>query len=312
MIPNISGKPTGVSVSSFNYNQATFITPVQSGAPLAIDPRGYLWIPTSTSGWTPPGSLAYPGTNNVVLWQIGAANAGTSPVGTAGAPGTVFFNFSQSVTPASIAFAQPGKGSDFVASTTNPIADPSATTPQLPCTGGKQYPAYTTCPFFVSLNPRLPGAISGEVAMLDSTGKIISSSNTYLYGIGQGPEISLLVPTGQVAIGTGLSSPQAGCGRLARQLVCRRLRLGKVFQFPAGATSATAGVSIGTGLTAPTGVAVDGAGDVFIADTGKVIEVPFVNGALNASGQTTLQSGLGTKLRPRHGWRGQRVRDRPG
>jgi Bacterial Ig-like domain (group 3) len=298
VVPNVTGSPTTVtSASSFNFNNATFLTPVQSSAPLAIDPRGYLWIPTSGSGWTPPGSLAFPGTNNVVLWQMGSASAGTSPVGTAGAPGTVFFNFSQSVTPGSIVFSQPGTGSDFVASATNPIPDPAASPAQLPCTAGKQYSAYTTCPYWVSLNPRLPGVISGEVMMLDSSNKIIPQSTAYLSGIGQGPDISLAVPIMQTPLATGLVSPQQVAADTFGNAYLADSGQHKVLKFPAGATSASAGSSVAPGLVAPTGVAIDGSGDVFIADSGKVIEVPFVNGALSAAGQTTLQSGLGTNLK---------------
>lgn len=297
MVPNVSGSPIGVTVSSFNFDEATFLTPVQSSAPLAIDPRGYLWIPTSTSGWTPPGSLAYPGTDNVVLWQMGAASAGSSPVGTAGSPGTVFFNFSDVVTPGSIVFSQPGTGSDFVASATNPIADPAATSPQLPCTAGKQYSAFTTCPYWVSLNARLPGAISGQLMMLDSSKKVIGQSNTYLSGVGQGPDISLMVPTSQSALGSGLVSPQQVAADALGNSYVADSSLGKVLQFAPGSTSSSTGVSIGTGLTAPTGVAVDGSGDVYIADSGKVYEVPFVNGALSAAGQTTLATGLGSNLK---------------
>ena len=49
-------------------------------------------------------------------------------------------------------------------------------------------------------------------------------------------------------------------------------------------------------MTAPTGVAVDGAGDVYIADSGNVYEVPNTSGGLNAAGQITVKAGLGTKL----------------
>ncbi len=297
VVPNVSGSPVGVNATSFNFNQATFLAPVASTAPIAIDPRGYLWIPTYTSGWTPPGSLAYPGTSNVALWQMGAANAGTSPVGTAGAPGTVFFNFSQALSPGNIVFSQPGTGSDFTASATNPIADPNATTPQLPCTAGKQYSAFTTCPYWVSLNPRLPGAISGQAMMLDSSNVVIPQSLTYLSGIGKGPAISLMVPTSQAVLGSGFVSPQQVAGDASGNSYVADSGLGKVLKFAPGSTSSTTGVSIGTGLTAPTGVAVDGAGDVYIADSGKVVQVPFANGALNAAGQTTLQTGLGTNLR---------------
>ena len=65
--------------------------------------------------------------------------------------------------------------------------------------------------------------------------------------------------------------------------------------FAATATAA-AGTSVGSGLTAPTGVAVDTSGDVYIADSGKVYEVPSVNGALNAAGQTVIASGLGPNV----------------
>ena len=297
MIPNISGSPIGVTASSFNYNAATFLTPVSSTAPIALDPRGYLWIPTGTGGWTPPGTLPIPGTMNVVLWQLGAASVGTSPVGTAGTPGTIYFNFSQSVTPGSFVFSQPGAGSDFMASSTNPLADPTAVTPQLPCTAGKTYGAFTSCPYFVALNARTPGEVAGQLSMLDATGKLIANSTAYLSGIGTGPAISLLVPTGQSVIGNGLSSPQQVAADALSNSYVADSGLGKVLQFAPGATSTSTGVAIGTGLTAPTGVAVDGAGDVFIGDAGKVYKIPFTNGALNAAGQTTLASGLGTHLR---------------
>ena len=296
MIPNTSGSPIGVTAASFNYNAATFLTPVQSSAPVAIDPRGYLWIPTGTGGWTPPGSLPYPGTKNVALWQVGSTNVGTSPVGTTGTPGTVYYNFSQTVTPASIVFSQPGTGSDFVASATNPLVDPTVTPAQLPCTAGKTYTAMTSCPYFVALNPRLPGAISGQVSMLDANNKVIASSADFISGVGQGADIALLVPTGQMTIGSGLVSPQQTTGDSQGNSYVADSGLGKVLQFAPGSTATSTGVAIGKSLVAPTGVAADGSGNVYIADSGKIYEVPFVNGALNTAGQVTLASGLGTKL----------------
>jgi hypothetical protein len=297
VVPNVSGSPLVTSVTAFDFNKATFIAPVQTSAPLAIDQRGYLWIPTSTSGWTPPGSLASPGTMNVVLWAMGTANLGASPVGTPGPISTVYFNFSSAVTPAKLGFMQPGTGSDFAVSTTNPIADPNASTVQKACTAGLLYSAYTSCPYWVTLNPRLPGSISGQLAMFDSSNKVIPQSVAYLTGTGQGPDISLLVPTSETAIGSGYVSPQQVAADSLGNVYIADSSQGKVLQYAAGSTSTSSGVAIGTGLTAPTGVAVDNSGDVYIADAGKVVEVPFVNGALNTAGQVTLQTGLGTKLR---------------
>lgn len=295
MVPNLSGNPVGVNASSFDFNSATYLTPVQSSAPLAVDARGYLWIPTSTSGWTPPGSLAYPGTMNVVLWQLGAATAVASPVGTVGTPGTVFFNFSQAVTPGSFVLSQPGTGSDFVASATNPIADPTAVTPQLPCTAGKQYLQQTSCPYFVSLNARLPGATSAQLTLLDANKAVVSASTTTVSGIGQGPAISLSLPTTQVTVGTGLVAPQQVAADALGNSYVADSTLGKILKFAPGATGT--GAAVGTGFSAPTGVAVDGSGNVYVADSGKVFKVPFVNGALSNAGQTTLQNGLGANLK---------------
>ena len=297
MIPNTTGSPIGVTASSFNFNAAVMITPVQTSAPLAIDSRGYLWIPTGTGGWTPPGSLPYPGTMNVVLWQMGSASAGSSPVGTAGTPGILYYSFSQTVTPGGFAFSQPGTGSDFTASQTNPIVDPTVTPVQAPCTAGKTYTALSSCPYFIALNPRLPGAVSGQVSMLDANNKTIANSTAFISGVGQGADIALLVPTGQSTIGSGLVSPQQVTADARSYSYVADSGLGKVLQFAPGATSTSTGVAIGTQLTAPTGVAVDGTGDVFIADSGKIYEVPFTNGALNAAGQTTLATGLGTGVR---------------
>src|SRR5208283_4419573 len=63
--------------------------------------------------------------------------------------------------------------------------------------------------------------------------------------------------------------------------------------YPACAQSvsfAGAQTTVGSGLSTPYGVAVDGAGDVFIADTGnsRVVEVPAGGGA-----QTTLTVSVG-------------------
>lgn len=296
MIPNTSGSPVGVSATSFNFSQATYIAPVVSGAALAIDPRGFLWIPTAQGGWTPNGSTVYPGTLNVVLWALGTANLGATPVGAVGPTGTVFFDFNAPVTPGSLVYSQPGKTAPFVTQTVNPIADPKATTVQTACTPGKVYQAETTCPYWIAPNPALPGAVSSQLTMLDANNQLIAGSTTYLNAIGQGPAVSLLSPAAQSALATGLVKPaQVAADTLGNSYLADPGQ-GKVLEFAVGSASAAAGTSIGTGLTAPTGVAVDGSGDVYIADSGKVYAIPLVNGALNASGQTTIATGLGANL----------------
>jgi DNA-binding beta-propeller fold protein YncE len=61
-----------------------------------------------------------------------------------------------------------------------------------------------------------------------------------------------------------------------------------VYEFAPGST--TAGTSIGSGLSAPSGVAVDAGGNVYIADTGnnRVVLVPNTLTGLSSAGQTTV------------------------
>ncbi len=300
MVPNESGSPIGVTATSFNFEHVEYISPVGVNAEPTIDPRGFFWLPTgAASNWSPAGSGPIPGTGNFVLYQLGTANLGSTPVGTPSSAATVFFSFSGSVTPASISFSQPGAGTDFIAAATNPYPPTSGTTPAVPCTAGTTYIVYSSCQYWAQLTPQgtnSVGSISGQMSMLDATNKVINGSTADLNGIGEGPAAALLIPSAQTPLATGLVSPQQVSGDSLGNSYVADSGQGKVLMFAAGATTATAGTSIGTDLTAPTGVTVDGFGDVYIGDSGKVIEVPAVNGVLNPAGQTVLASGLGTHL----------------
>lgn len=299
MIPNVSGSPVGVTASSFNFAAAEYIAPVSVNADPAIDYRGFFWLPTgSASNYAPPGSSGIPGTGNFVLWQPGAANLGSTPIGTPSATDVVFYMFSGSVTPASIGISQPGGGTDFTASATNPYPPASGNAPAVPCTAATAYIAYSTCQYWLNFNPQganSVGSVSGELTLRDAKNNPIPGSTVYLNGVGQGPAVSLLIPAQQTPLSTGLTSPAQVAGDSTGNAYVADPGQGKVLMFPATSTG-VAGTSIGTGLTSPTGVAVDGAGDVYIADSGKVIEVPSVNGALNAAGQTVIQTGLGSNV----------------
>ena len=188
-----------------------------------------------------------------------------------------------------------------------PIPNPDPTVvPAVPaCTAGTAYPAFASqdtvatqnswCAFYVQLNTPASGSVTGELQILDSSKNIVAGSNIYLNGIGQGPAVSVLSPIGIQSVAKGLQAPQQVAGDSLGNSYVADSTLGTVEMYPAGSTSAV-GTALGTGLTAPTGVAVDGAGDLFIGDTGNIIEIPFINGALATSQQTTLQTGLGSHL----------------
>lgn len=297
MIPNESGSPIGVTATSFNFEHAEWLAPIPINANPAIDYRGFLWLPTGGTGnWSPGGSGQIAGTGNVVLWQPGTANLGSTPVGTAATPGVVFFTFSGTVTPASIGFAQPNGETDFVASTTNPNPPPSGTTPAVPCTAGTTYNAFSTCQYWVALDPSGPnavGSVQGQIAMLDSSSNPIGGSTAYLQGIGLGPESATLIPALQTPLATSLVQPAQVAGDSLGNAYVADPGQHAVLLFPAGSTTAFGGAPIGTGLVAPTGVAVDGSGDIYIADSGKVIEIPA---NVPNPVQTTLATGLGSNV----------------
>jgi sugar lactone lactonase YvrE len=305
MVPNESGSPTKATQSTLNWNHSVMVAPVTATAQTAIDSRGFLWIPTPVSGWAPVNSSegtppVYPGSMNYVVYSLGSVDLGTSPIATAGSTGSAYFTFNSTVTPAKIVFSQLGGGSDFTVVTTNPVMNPATAsapatvdTTVVPCTAGTTYTAGESCPYWIAVDPTVAGTVSGQLQMLDASGKVISNSAVYLHGVGQGAQVSILGSAAVSSIGSGFTTPEQVAVDASGATYVADSGKGKVLQYPAGSTTP---VSIGTGLKSPTGVAVDGFGNVYIGDSGNVLEVPYQSGALNSADQTVLQTGLGNTL----------------
>src|SRR5581483_5577306 len=129
--------------------------------------------------------------------------------------GVVFFTFSGSVTPSSIVLTQPNGGGDFIASSTNPNPAPAGTTPAIPCTAGTTYNTYSSCQYWVALDPSGTNAVGneqGQISMLDKSSNVISGSTAYLQGIGVGPAAALLAPVAQTPLATSLTQPAQVAG----------------------------------------------------------------------------------------------------
>lgn len=308
MIPNLCGNSQAdvgdTPTACYSWSDASYISPVGANNPLTWDPRGFLWIP-HYGDFAFPGSATYGGPDNTttnyctggacnfVVWDMGTDNLGASPTGTATATaGTLFVNFNNSETLTNIGFAQPGSGTDFATTATNPWADSTSTSPTQPCATATTtpYTPQTSCELWLTMTPRTVGSISGELTMADAKGTV-SGSTTYLNGVGQGPLASLLgVPQqNAMAASSSLSTPEQVAVDTQGNVYVADPGAGKVLEFAPGSSGAS-GTSIGKGLKKPTGVAVDGSGDVYIGDSGNIYEIPFVNGALDAKGQTTLFS----------------------
>jgi Bacterial Ig-like domain (group 3) len=314
MIPN-EGTPTAPNLV---WADTVRVSPVTNGFNPLVDPRGYLWISDGNGGsnWAPTGTIApacVTKTNttidqtctssSVILWAMGSANVGTSPVGTPGPVQTLYYNFSK---PTTGTFTLAGTaGSNFAAVATNPNPDPTVTPAVPPCTSGTTYPAfnptettnptYSWCQYFVQLDTKTAGSVSGELQIVNSNG-VVEGSNGYLNGVGQGSNIAAVSTTGAQSVATGLQEPGQVAGDAWGDVFVADATLGTVEEYPVSTTARPfVGTAIYTG-TAPTGVAVDAAGDLYIGDSGSVYEIPYVNSALATKEQTLLLKGLGNDL----------------
>ncbi len=262
---------------ALNPDHAATIGPASAAANVAIDPHGFLWIPTGSGQWD-----SMPGTYNFVKWFLGSAEVPSAPVGTIGTDVVrVYYGFNGDVTPASFALAS--GGSNFTIVPTNPTSSSE-------CVLGTTYHRWGSCYVQLALSASVPGDVSDQLQMLDAVNNVLAS--TYVHGVGQASGLSALMPAvPAVQIGSNLTSQkQLAVDGQGNVYIAAGSR---VIKFPAGAT---AGTSMGTGLSAPSGVAVDALGNVFIADSGKIFEVPRLpSGAYGK--QSTILTGLGPNVR---------------
>ncbi len=263
-VPNVSGTP--------QPSQAVLLTSLAATTQVALDPaRGIMYVPTTNSS----------GSTLFEALALDVAALGTSATAAANTTSqTVTFTFNAGVTPGSFAIDEGG-------ATTPDFTVASGGT----CVAGTAQASQSSCTLNVLFSPHAAGEVSAELFMLDGSGNTLAS--IVLSGMGSGSAVQVL-PGGEVALGAGLKTPTQVAADAGGNVYVADAGLGAVEEFPRGSTSA--GTALGTGIVAPSGVAVDGAGDVFLADSGNVYEIPVGGSGLNAAGQVTVKTGLGTGL----------------
>jgi len=131
----------------------------------------------------------------------------------------------------------------------------------------------TTCAVKVTLAPRYAGERKGAVEIVDASGNVLAT--TLVYGIGVAPQIAF-DPAAQTTIGVAPSFPCFVAVDELGNVYLENYFYGSITKvLPDGGTP----TSLGSGLNGPLAVALDGAGDVLIADNLKVWEVPADGGA---------------------------------
>jgi len=240
---------------------------------------------------------------------------GSLAVGATSAPQTITFTFTSGgvVAGAPVVVTQGATSLDFADVTSSKgTCDTNGTS--------HSYSISDTCTMKVTFTPSLPGIRYGAVLLEDGSGNVLATAN--LYGVGVGPEINYL-PYVSSTLTSTLTSPGAivmdpsgnifgadsGTGIVYERLTNGTVNTlasvsgvsavtldnagnlyygdpntGKVQEIlkTGGYTTTQTVVS---GFTTPAGLAVDGNGDVFVADNanGQIHEVVAVNGVIPAS-----------------------------
>jgi hypothetical protein len=329
-IPNVCG-PSAVTGANLNQclddSHIVLLAGIPGNQPVAIDPRGYFWM-TPYQTYAPGGENTQTNVYAIGVFEPGVMNlnngtpgqlAGPTPTGTTGGglPGNLYVAFNGTFTPTAFQFSNAtGTASQFATTQVNPIPVPNAANPTVPCDGQSGTPlAYQTfkltnsCLLWVTEDPTVPGGASADLTIYGTTpnsagtGTNSVSTNVYVYGTGTGGAVAMLnsPQLNTLAASNALNAPgQVATDVLGDTWVADSGEK-QVLYFPAGSSSAAA-KSVGTGLSDPTGVAVDGAGDIYIADwnsskkLGSVYEIPWVpNTTSKAGGAYGAQITLSTK-----------------
>jgi streptogramin lyase len=205
-------------------------------------------------------------------------------VGSLSSQATLFFTFDSAGTMGTPAVLTQGvSGLDFA----NPnTGNCTATT----------YSAGATCTISVTFSPRVPGLRSGAAVLSSSTGSVIATS--YIRGTGLGPQVNFQPSTQSTLSLSNVVSPYAIAEDAAGNLYIAKAVSANSPQNAVvketwtgnGYTQST----VATGLAYPVGVAVDGAGNVFIADQDAMQVLKETPTSGGGYAQTAAFTGLGT------------------
>ncbi len=219
---------------------------------------------------------------NFVQGDFGAVSvcAGGSPLGCAGNTIPVTFNFTGNAAVSQIlAFTQGSTGLDFTAPNSGQCIN--------------NFSSGQSCTVNVTFTPTAPGLRMGAVELLGDTGQLIATQ--FVSGIGQGSAVAFSPGTQTTVSASGLNYPAGvaldGAGNLYIANYGSSNRAGYVVKVTPGGVQTTvlsAYTAAPGQAPAPVGVAVDGAGNLFIVDLGLSYAVKVTPSGV----QTSVGSGL--------------------
>jgi sugar lactone lactonase YvrE len=259
-------------------NQQVVIVPAASPTTPYILPNTGL-ISSSGMAFDPQSNLdVLDFVNGVVqLDYLSPVNMGSIPVGNAGSKILFNFEYNEPTTLRGFQFVSQGDTSTEVAQ----AAGGTCTTGRTRLPRGTVISPYTpyTCNENFLGNPMYPGIRFSAIQVKGTAKTILASTNVYQTGMA-GAEVTY--PVTETTTATGLQQPQAlAISGLDKKVYVADTQAGKVYSTGGLGNKALTPVSTGTiAIQAPSALALDGAGNLYIADfnLGEVIEVPTTTG----------------------------------
>jgi sugar lactone lactonase YvrE len=199
-----------------------------------------------------------------------AVDFGTVAIGQPSAPVTLTATFDSGGTIGSaVALTQGAPNLDF------------AVTSAGSCTAGQNYPAGGVCTVVATFTPRFAGERSGAVVLQDASGNAIATG--FLHGVGSGPQAGFrvltapLVSFSKLGILTDKGIAVDGLGDIFVSSVNSKTGKESVVEAPAGCNQASCVKQLPGTFYAVWGLAVDGAGNLWVGDegaNGTISEIP--------------------------------------
>jgi hypothetical protein len=245
-----------ITITGANLNGATAVNFGAVPATILTDTATSITatIPAGTAATTVNVNVAAGTTvSNSVLYTYSAPSAYTAPtepVGTASANQTAYVNITTPGTFNAInVLTQGATGQDF-----NPVTGGT-------CAAGTIYTVGQVCSVLYSFTPEYPGQRLGAVRLVSSSGTILATA--YLFGTGTGPLVDFSTSVGTDVVTSGLTDSQDAITDAAGNLyITSGTYLAKA---AAGSSTATNYVNL-SAYGEITGVAIDGAGTLYVTD----------------------------------------------
>jgi len=274
--------PTGTV--TFNSTTAGNTTPL-STLPLGANGTATYSTSSLTAGSysitaSYSGDQVYAGATSPVVMEniISASGFGIESIGSSTSSTSETITFPSRVTLGSIAVLTEGISNlDF----TN--------TGSGTCKVGTAYKAKSSCTVNISFQPRLSGARHGALVIGDNSGHLLQT--IYLHGTGVGPQLTFQ-PASATTVVTEQSAPCAQAVDSYGDIYIvssNGVTCGPITKFVPSNGSYTQSLVPSSTLSNQVTIAVDGAGDVYIADTGngRVLKETLFGGAYSESSLAT-------------------------